>query len=327
MELHRRVRIRLAGWQNDRPVPLDEDIAHYQKLESPFIEWRDRLESAAAGNDGIGGMTDAMRREVKHFRERGGHISRLPPETIRFIMQHGIVIFLEMMIRDRLAVTFGSVSALSAAPASVNADVDQNLLGKCRFPNMEVADLGVPSFLRDGIFEHPEHVLYICRSSIQEILQSDGVLPHEAEEIPLQRHGLAGLGKAIVFAEGMLRGNTQVMMNIGCLQTNEDGMIAMDDFRTNQPSRRHNRWLTNYGWRLQYCNEIVPHLVTMFWQAYFGFLHDGMQNVHEILKKKGWDEQQVITTTTTIHHQMEDDIRHGRHAPWGDLTWQAEGSA
>ncbi|MCF7845072.1 MAG: hypothetical protein K9M03_04575 [Kiritimatiellales bacterium] len=332
LNIHERFRIRPAGWKDGEQVPLEEEIALYQRVESPFVEFRDKIEDAGRRCEGTG-TNEEIQYWVDYFRNKGGHVSRLAPDDIQYIMEHGLVVFLELKIREGIYTTFGSVSALSAIPTAGKSKtkdgdrsgnkIEEALLGS-KNPNLELIDVGIPYF--HHWMENPANTLYICRSSILANINRQNMdpeiadaLPDSMEGLPLQRHGFASRGKYEIFSVAERNDNHHVMMNIGVLTTPDNIALSVRNWREtiNQPSFKHNNWLGDWGWRLVYRNHILlpEDRVTMYWMAFREKLKLGREVCLGRLKK--WNQTELDESVALTNSQLQQDIEQGRHAPWG----------
>lgn len=324
----------IANSKPDSPiVDFDEEVKKFRDLESHFLGWRNGLEEETQRLDRLiqelradiewednmkqedlsstrlgrvtrfrnkqklteWGLSEEHHSQLENFHTHGGHAGGLSEEQVLFIMEHGIVAFLEMEVRKNVFVTVGHVSAMYSLPKSVQ--------GKALFPNFVAKDL--PSS-PDELIEKPEdlsNMLLIVRSTILETLRSDVFeeeldgqkLPPELEGVSLRRLGLAARGKREVFeAARTVADLKHLTFNIGWLKHPDDAGINLG----NAPSLGHNSWMEPIGWR-GYKNVVVPAYppvrpknVNMFWMSFLGLIERGISLFEQkdgILGGKGWD--------------------------------------
>ena len=323
------VDVRLAGFnaRGDAFVGFDDDIERFQRLESPFVAWRDELEAAAA-EEGVErdehGMSAREHAALERFHREGGHANRLPPEKIEHIMRNGVVAFLELKVRDDLRLTLGSVSALSHAPWST---MEQRAKGEHplwpQYDWRSVTPVNAPDAQVEA--DAKENLL-IVRSSVlpkiaEEYVAQDlrGPLPAHLKDRDLRRLGLAGRGKFEIFSMAEGEGQKDVTFNIGTLGIPGEKSLN----RKNVPSEAHNAWMQEKGWR-PYADTIVPEdphhkAIYMYWKLYRGKIARGLAEFTApkgLLTGKGYPASTLLASAHANAQRMRALIAYGAHEPW-----------
>lgn len=324
------LRVRLAGWARDKQgyVGLEEDIVRFQALESPFVEWRDDLEAAAAAAETVRdahGISDGMRAALSRFQNEGGHSKRLSPENIRHIMENGVVAFLELQVRNDLSLTLGSVSALSHAPWST---LEESKKGPhSRWPQYDwrtVMPDGAPD---DQVEEEARKNLLIVRSSVLPKIEEryflndlqGAPLPSRLAGRDLRRLGIAGRGKYEILRMADSFDQTNLTFNIGTLGIPGEKSLN----RSNQPSKAHNAWMREMGWR-RHVDTILPETevhkaIYMYWRRYVGSIQTGIDEFtldQGLLEGKGYPLDEIEDSARENTERMKQMIAMNVHRPW-----------
>lgn len=337
-DIVRKVRVRLAGWRDGERIDPQEDVERFQRLERPAVRWREEFDRASLQ---IELSTDeyelnpAHWAAIKKFKEKGGHVTKLAPEKILYLMKYGVIAFLELEVRENLFVTLGSVSALSASPYSPHDPLlppprdDRNL--HQLWPNYDLRDIGgLPPPTMEAWAEERDRRLFIVRSTILERLREEDVcedlkgtaLPEHLKDRDLRRIGLAARGKFEIFSIAEHEGSESVSFNIGTISHPKDRRLRLD--LGNKPSQEHNKWADPVSWRRAYYDVLIHSpdyhkVVAMYWRAYDGDIEDGLEMIRAtggIFDRKGYDhliaEESAWKNTALIRR----DIEEGHHAPW-----------
>lgn len=327
------VRVRIAGWRDGKPIPIDEDIGRFRALEVPLVEWRKNLRAAshrAADKDEYG-LTREQRDWLNEFKTNGGHACKLTKDKINFILRYGLILFLELEVRKNMFVTIGSVSALSASPFTTKCDDrprDRKFSLYYAFPNFDLQDVGIPEREREKAIATADKRIFIVRSSILSCLrESDVVDDLHGEHLPeiyqgrdLRRLGLAARGKDTLFHIAMMENSRDVTFNIGTAKTPEERGVTY----SNAPSEGHNAWTNIWAWRERCYEELVPNIVNMYWMARDAAISAGIEEFERpggILIGKGWTKDILQKSASDAHDCVVQDVRSGRRKPWGELPY------
>lgn len=339
------VRVRIAGWRDGERTDPEEEVRTFQRLEAPFVTWRTALATAAdlhLPKDEFG-LNTAQWAAINEFHERGGHVSQLSREKILYIMQHGIIAFLELEVRQGVFATLGSVSALSSTPYTTQeADVAKGGDGLARdpitglhglWPNYDWRDVKAPGMLETPWIDERGKRLLIVRSTIHDKLQDSilgperlgGRLPDHLQNRELRRLGLAGLGKAHIFHIAQDHGSQRLTFNIGTISHPRERTGGMR--KANKPSTAHNDWMQPLSWRRYYDvlleNPDYVRQVAMFWRAYDGEIAHGLEEFegeHGLLTGKGWNVASIRERAAADSLLVRRDFAEGRRAPWQQLA-------
>lgn len=322
------VDVRLAGWNPKGAfVGFDDDIERFQRLESPFVAWRDELEDAVT-EQGVDrdehGMSAREYAALERFHREGGHASRLTPEKIEHIMRNGVVAFLELKVRDDLRLTLGSVCALSHAPWST---MEQRAQGPHplwpQYDWRSVTPVNAPDAQVEA--DAKDNLLIVRSSVLPKITEEhvahelQGPLPAQFKDRDLRRLGLAGRGKFEIFSIAEAHGQKGVTFNIGTLGIPGEKSLN----RPNLPSEAHNAWMQEKGWR-PYADTIVPEseehkAIYMYWKLYRGKIANGLTEFTApkgLLTGKGYPASRLMASAQQSAEQVRWMIEHGAHGPW-----------
>lgn len=325
LEIISNVRVRLAGWSGGRsPKIADEmsDIRIVQNLESPLVEWRDRLDEASNNKEldlDQHGLNDEHHRWLEHFSKKGGHVSRMPTLKVREIMKTGAIAIVELQVRKGVWVAVASVSSLMDVPFSKEeSELDEI------WPMYDARDLTLPSIEMEEMIPNLHNYMLIVRSTVLETLSSEQLklkepLPEELEGKSMRRFGFAALGKIhILHAMKEVCKKTGLTMNIGSLRHPKEQGISM----ANEPSTQHNSWVNGWGWKKEYHDCVIPKdgkkrpkNVNMFWLARRATIESGIEKFlasNGILTGKGWDSSRVRKSMENFAKCMQKDVDSGR---------------
>lgn len=331
-EIVDKIRVRIAGWRDGQRIDPQQDIDLFRRLELPTLEWRRRFDEASKKTDLTLDqylLNLEQRESMDEFRNKGGHVSQMPPEKVAYIMRHGVIAFLELEVRDGLFVTLGSVSALSSTPYTDHDPAlppprDSRGLHKL-WPNYDIRDIGMPEDQNRAWADEREKRLLIVRSTILDELDEQYVqkdlqgetLPDHLRGRELRRLGLAARGKFEVFMIALARGSSSATFNIGTIGHPKGTRLRLD--MGNKPSQEHNRWAVPVAWRRLYYDALIPTPISMYWKAYDGEISDGLEMIQGsggLFERKGFSFQRARESANANGLLIDRDIAAGRHAPW-----------
>lgn len=246
----KQTRIRLGGYSQDgTPVDPGPDIALLGALEGSFATWLDELRFAAQDPQrDQEGLNDGMRRQISHFHSNGGHTSRYTEREYAYILENGLVAFIELQVRRGVFVTIGAVSGLKRNPWTDGGDLFQP------FPQFDLRDALVCPDEVANLKTLASQAFLTCRSTvvpsidhpfIQRQLGETGVaIPEDLSGQPLRRMGEAARAKAVLLGVAQRFGDKFVTSNIGSLfwGDNPEGWA-------NMPSTSFNDWMSPVAFR------------------------------------------------------------------------------
>ncbi len=325
--LVQKARIRLGGFHFDgQPKPIEADRQLLESIESPFTDWLQRLQAAAqVGTDYVDKekITDAMRCEMNFFHQHGGHTGRYSAEQHRFILERGLVAFIELEVSEDVYVAIGALSGLSRNPLSKKSQPLDAL-----FPQFDMKDVRPNQRWEGALSTIAKEAFLSCRASmfssmndsfVVQQLQEKGVeLPEYLENASLLRKGFPSLAKAILFKISQLFGNKYATSNIGILMSGNSpqGLV-------NAPSMSFNNWMIPLGMRKKWhlsideLSQLRMELLAFFGELNRGF--DALIGPEGIASGKGHDPQKIHQEGERWYSIVKKAINRGDHAPWGQL--------
>lgn len=320
-DMMRAVRPRVAGYDREGGrIDIAADIQLYRAIESKFMDWRKKVEMGVAVHN-----ESVLMEGLVDFHRNGGHASVFSDKQVRFMIENGMIVFLEMALKNGSFATVGTVSSLSRTPYNYqvhNKDDAWNLRAAQIFPQYDFSDLTIPYEEHDKLRqkEAARKMVQICRSSVLPAMTGEFLVDAAEQDVPeawrgksLRRLGLAAFGKFITFKVAQKFGSQHVTFNIGTVKTPEDDGLRMG----NKVSREHNSWIDAVSWK----NKKTPLAggILMYWTAYKGEITQGLEEFTRpggILSGKGWDISAAERLCEEIFMHIQEDIAGGEHAPW-----------
>ncbi len=328
IEFNEGVTVRLAGTDKDGNLvsSLDRDIELFQKTERILTQWLAPFHKYYNVKELSPEQQAEIDASIAEFHEKGGHAGMLPPEKIRYLMQHGIVLFIEKEVRDGVSIVLGTVSALTRTPCKPEGEevADPKRWEQTAhelFPQYDMGTLSLAhldnvdrKLIRDSASER----ILIARSSILHTLSTADLhdqlqgelLPPELEGMSIRRLGLAGRAKIEILDMAVPMGRTGVALNIGTINKHGKTDISMG----NRSSTEHNAWVPPFTWRTM-ATPLTEEGYRMLWVAHLADkLGDGQAALSKSLIAKKWDFVDVQDSTLRNLTALIAQVREGRHA-------------
>lgn len=328
IEFNEGVTVRLAGTdKNGNLLPsLDADVELFQKTERILTKWLAPFHKYYHVKELNPDQQAEIDASITEFHEKGGHAGMLPPEKIRYLMQHGIVLFIEKEVRKDVSIVLGTVSALTRTPCKPGAgealDPDRwEQASHELFPQYDMDTLSLVHLDdadRTLIRESAAQRILIARSSILHTLTTEDLhdqlqgelLPPELEGMAIRRLGLAGRAKIEILDMAVPMGRTGVALNIGTINKHGKTDISMG----NRSSTEHNAWVPPFTWRTM-GTPLTQEGYRMLWVAHLSDnIADGQAALSKSLIAKQWDYVAIQDSTLRNLHALIRQVKDGRHA-------------
>ncbi len=320
-----KVGVRLAGHDdmgNFTQEQLDADILSAQRVEENLTRWMEPL----LDQPNRGYLLPEETAGVETFMTQGGHASRFTSDQFKFIQHHGVVLLLELEVRENVKLVLGTISALSRAlcapkpGAKDSAEWHNQQQATDLLPQYDLRDLdftdAVDEKERERFFVTAGRKMQICRSSMIETLDQEnfpqlkGVeLPEGWENLTLRRMGLVALLKCIVLMLGKDWSKDTVTFNIGTV-------AGMGYLGVNNPSLHHNSWASPFMQRKLFTP--IKDGINISWMAYKAEIEDAIDEVCRIIygKQGEWNIQKIEHLKAMIYMQLDIRRAAGLHAPF-----------
>ena len=326
------MRVRLVGWSHGGQYTKTQqrkDFSTFRSLEEQETQWIRDLKNPIhnKGEKGEDGLTQKQRDALLHFEVHGGHAGVLSMEQLKYICQNGIILFLELQVREGVYATVGSIAALQETPFT-----RQGALYKAT-PNFDIRDSGLHSLKRKEECERADQRIVIWRTTVCEQMESALLkidLPERLEGQSLRRMGLGATLKDVLFHFAKMCEKSLLTFNIGALYNTKDSTEdKKEKLASNMPSEKHNSWMQEWsGTVRQNYHDHILHTNTadvyMLWKAFSGRIDDGLNEFEKeggLLKGKGiMDivdlEQMADTVYKQIQWEKDQKIHRRNNKSW-----------